>query len=541
MKTKLSNIDGFQNPEELIEVLQALISELSLDASDEEMQDVTVRIFEFLDKNLKCAALQKYAGDFFEGRALYRQAYECYKRVVDVDTDNGDAWLKFGVILYQLSHYDAAVIALERSAKLNPDCIDTYLALGKSYNKLESLDKAHQSFDKALEVDQNSLDALFQKAVLYQSCGQYDHAKELFYRILESYPDSIETYYQLVRMRYVDGNESDLIEKLQDKIEYADLEIEQKKLAHFSIANLYERSEQFDEAFEHYALGNDISDTVAYSDLEQYQKLIDDTIAGYSKETFELLKAAGNPTERPIFIVGMMRSGTTLVEQSLGQHSEIFPAGEVLKLSKTAQTLIDINSGAFHYPRDINLLSPEVIKSFGQDYLNFIDTLTPHAVRYVTDKLPFNFFHIGFIKVLFPNAKIIHCLRDPMDTCLSCYFQNFTNGPAFSRNLDTLGQFYCSYKKLMAHWDEILPEDIHNVVYEDFVQDPETQIKSILEYLNLGWDENCLNHHESKRSIKTASQWQVRQPIYQSSVKRWRKYEKHLDKLAQNLDVCLKY
>ncbi len=229
----------------------------------------------------------------------------------------------------------------------------------------------------------------------------------------------------------------------------------------------------------------------------------------------------------PIFIVGMPRSGTTLIEQILASHPALYGAGELKTMSDFART--------------VALDSPDwegallALRKLGQEYLDQVWKLAPEA-RYITDKMPGNFYHLGLIHLMLPNAKIIHSMRDPMDTCFSCYALRFAHGHEYCYDLKTLGRYYQRYTKLIRHWHDVLPAGrILDVRYEDNVADPEREARRLLGYLGLPWDPACLRFYETDRPVKTASVMQVRKPIYSSSVARWKRFEKHLGPLLDEI------
>ena len=523
------------NSEELNQDFLEAFADIKL-LAETDMDEAARQLLQLVDQYPDSIDAHQIAGEFYQGHKLYRYAYECFKKIVELDTENGDAWYQFGSTLYKLTHYDAALIAVRRAVNLISDNSDFYILLAQVNNKLERIEEAHKAYDIAFAFSPDNIEALFQRANIYASCGQKEEAKTLFEKILEIKPSRVHAFYKLIRMKEFEGSEIETIQKLQGIIEGENLSSEERYIAYFGIAHLYDRIKKYDLAFENYTLGNKESRHAPEKMHDYYDGITENSIAGYSRETFEKLRAAANPSDRPVFIVGMMRSGTTLIEQVLSQHSQITAAGEVLKLAKIADSLIGIKSGAFQYPRDISMLSPEVLGSFAQDYLHFIEHLCPEQSKFVTDKLPFNFFHVGLIKVLFPNAKIIHCKRNPLDTCLSNYMQIFERElRALNGSLEELGHFYKLYQKLMKHWHEILPDQIYDVKYEEFTENPKEQTARLLSYLKLDWEDACLEYHKSSRSVKTASQWQVQQPIYRSSINRWKKYQQHLQPLIEIL------
>jgi hypothetical protein len=260
------------------------------------------------------------------------------------------------------------------------------------------------------------------------------------------------------------------------------------------------------------------------------------------RETFtpEMLarqQAAGLTTEEPVFVVGMPRSGTSLCEQIISSHPDAFGAGELIKLREiTARAeVMALSRGGPEYPRALAHLLPHEIRELAEIYLRHIRDAAGEPKLRIVDKMPANFRNIGLMAVMFPRARIVHCRRDPMDNCLSIYFQNFGKGNGFAYDQVDLGNFYNDYRELMKAWHEVKPLRILDLQYEEVVADPERKACELIEFIGLPWDDRCLKFHEKERAVRTASAWQVRQPIYKRSVARWRRYEKHLQPLADTL------
>ncbi|MGI9465390.1 MAG: sulfotransferase family protein, partial [Aestuariivirgaceae bacterium] len=239
----------------------------------------------------------------------------------------------------------------------------------------------------------------------------------------------------------------------------------------------------------------------------------------------------GDPSERPVFIIGMPRAGTTLCEQIIASHREADGVGELDEIKNLASQL-----APQPYPAQVGQLGKNDIGNLAAKYLRRIDSLADRAALRVADKWPTNFLHLGLIAILFPNARIIHCERDPMDTCLSIYAENFS-GVAYSNDLEHIGAFYRQCRRLMAHWSNVLPTPVFNLSYEDMVENQEASTRDLLDFCGLAWDPACLEFHTTKRTVKTTSMQQVRQPIYSRSIGRWKNYERHLGPLRNALEL----
>jgi hypothetical protein len=245
-------------------------------------------------------------------------------------------------------------------------------------------------------------------------------------------------------------------------------------------------------------------------------------------------EGVGNPSEAPIFVVSMPRSGSSLTEQILASHSQVFGAGELGAITSAAAKLVGFNN--LDFPNVLKSLAPKEFNKLGENYLTYLQTISPPEFKYYTDKLPANFRLIGFILLILPNAKIVHCLRNPVETCFGCYKQVFRDeNLEYTNDLSDIGHYYQLYDKLMNHWKKLFPGKILDVYYEQMVLDQEAQSRRLLDFCGLTWEEQVLDYHKTERPVFTASNVQVRKPIYSSSLNRWKRYEKHLGPLLDIL------
>ena len=258
-------------------------------------------------------------------------------------------------------------------------------------------------------------------------------------------------------------------------------------------------------------------------------------IAGYTPAFFDDV-ATGSVSERPVFIVGMHRSGTSLVEQIISSHPEVHGAGELPEIGNIESSLIAQGDGSDSYPQSLRSLDQDKLLEHAAKYLRTLDGLSDTATR-VTDKMPGNFAQIGLIKTLFPNARIIHCKRNALDTCISNFFNAYATGNKYACDLVELGQFYLGYERLMAHWMSIFEAQLFTVSYEELVENQEDTSRSLIAYLGLPWDEQCLKQQDNRRAVNNLNSMAVRQPVYTTSVERWRRYENHLQPLIDLLRV----
>ncbi len=311
--------------------------------------------------------------------------------------------------------------------------------------------------------------------------------------------------------------------------EAGDLPENQAVQLNFTLARALDAEDKYEEAFRYLERGNRLK--AAQFDPEAHRQVVDRIIHTFSAEFFEARHGWGDLSRLPILIVGMPRSGTTLVEQILASHPDVTAGGELTYLNELSKQLA-ADIPALEYPEAIAAASATQINALGEEYVRQLAMLSRGLPR-VTDKLPPNFMRLGLIALCLPAAKVIHVRRHPFDTCLSIYFQNFEHEHAYAWDLTHLGAYYREYERLMDHWRRVVPLQTLEVQYEALVDNQEKLTRELLEYCDLSWDDRCLRFWETKRAVDTASLWQVRQPMYTRSVERWRHYESHLGPLRK--------
>jgi hypothetical protein len=303
---------------------------------------------------------------------------------------------------------------------------------------------------------------------------------------------------------------------------------------YFALGALQDRLGNYDAAFAAYAAGNDLK-RMGYSEGKD-AAFVTSLAAVFDSNRYRVMQPASGTGQVPVFIVGMPRSGTSLLEQILCSHPQVVGAGESLALGRLVERLGDITGTDSVFPEAVLHLDATTLATLADEYLAELTTGAPAALR-VTDKMPHNFAYIGLIRLMFPDARIIHCVRDPVDTCLSCYFQDFSGFHNYAYDLLHLGGHYLQYRKIMHLWAETLKIPMLEMSYENLVEQPEEQVRTLLDYCGLAWDDACLRFHESGRTIRTASYNQVRTPLYATSYGRWRNYHKHLGPLLEKLGL----
>lgn len=470
-------------------------------------------------------------------RGRHGEAYPIYKKAVTIAPNEFVLWRQFAACLNAIHQPEAASIAFKKALALNPSNIDTRIELAQTLSHAAKGEEALEAFDTAVSMAPNNPRALLGKAIQLELLGRQDEAKAAFHEAIAADKKNVVAYLRLATLNITDEEARDLLVQLEDLTSGEGLNTAGRAGVWFSCAHLHNRLKEYDAAFETYRRANETLKKQHTFDRKFYLESIDTSIEAYTPEVFEKLKDAGSQSTQPIFIVGMPRSGTTLVESILSSHPGIDPGGELAKMSEITNALQQAG-GKLRFPEDIAEMNPAHLVPFGTQYLSHLAKLQPGSKK-TTDKLPFNCLYLGLIAVLFPKATIIHCMRDPLDTCLSCYFQNFAEAKrlSFTLDLDDLAYVYTHYRRLMDHWREVLPLKIMDVQYEELIQDQEAVSRRIVAHAGEEWDDACLAFHEQERNVMTASASQVRRPIYKSSMERWRRYEKHIGPLKQALGI----
>jgi hypothetical protein len=340
----------------------------------------------------------------------------------------------------------------------------------------------------------------------------------------------------LARLDRCTSAEDGRLQELEQALARPDRSEDERVYLHFALGRMYEDLADYERAFTHFSAGNRIENSRLGYRPEAYREQVDALIETFSADFLASMTAAGAASDTPLFIVGLPRSGTTLVEQILASHPEVYGAGELSWFTKAEHDLAGFIGSGHPYPRCVAQLDKAGIDVLAKKYLDYLDTLSGHGgYRHITDKMPSNYERLGLIALLFPQARIIHCRRDPLDNAISQYCLLFQGDMGYSRDLYNLGTHYADYRRLMEHWHACLPGRILDVQYETLVVDHEGEIRRLLDFAGLAWDPACLNFFDAKRAVRTSSDFQVRKPIYATSVGRWKHYEKYLEPLQRGL------
>jgi len=432
--------------------------------------------------------------------------------------------------LRKLDRLDAALEAADRALSVAPENAEAHNARGLVLQALGKTEAALAAYDRAASLPGTAAEqGLINRAILFMEHGDSAAAEAAFDSATRMFPRSASAWFNRADLKkFTPGDPA--IARMQALIESEDIAESDRLLLHFALGKAYLDLNDSARAFAHLDAGNRMKRaTINYDPVATGAWLarVADT---FSEDLLARMGGQGAASRLPVFVVGMPRSGTTLVEQILASHGAVFGAGEL----QHVQTLV---TGLGDFPASVPRLGPDQLQAFGQRYLDTVTPLARGKIRLV-DKMPVNFVYAGLIRLILPEARIIHCRRDPVDTCLSCYSKLFTAEQSFSYDQTEIGQFHRDYQKITAHWRAVLPAThFLEVDYEAVVENVEAEARRMLAFLELEWDPACLDFHLTKRPVKTASVNQVRQPVYKSSAGRWRQHAAHLAPLLAALEI----
>ena len=447
-----------------------------------------------------------------------------YERLLERRPGFADAWFSTALMYKHALRYDDALAAYEKSIELGIDNEqEVWSNLGVLYSEMRNVDKAREMYEQALEIDSNYVPALFNLAGLHEETGERQAAVELYERILAAEPRHWDSLARLAQARKVTDADDPIIEQLEAGTRAAAGDLLQQEGLFFALGNVMDSLGNYKDAFTAYTSANELGKRRSQPyDAQVTAQAIDELIHLFDRDWIEQHATASKAS--PIFICGMFRSGSTLVEQMLGAHPEITSGGELEFL------LWLIKRNLAPYPQRVTEVSAAELEPLSDEYVRLTAQLFPD-VRNVTDKRPDNFLHLGLVKALFPQSRIVYTKRSKPDNCLSVYFQQL-GGLNYATGLDTTADYYDQHVRLMDHWMACFGDSIHTVEYEEVVRSPEPVLRALLEYLGLPWDDRCLDFTRSSAAVKTASVWQVREGLHQASSGRWTNYADYAPQLS---------
>jgi tetratricopeptide (TPR) repeat protein len=453
-------------------------------------------------------------------------AVSAFENSLKLDPTSLIALTSLGQLYLELTRRDDAIRVFRRAHEIAPDTARGQIQLARALREEGDFAGAEQALRRALELEPGSVDALEVVSNLMQQLGRFDEAVDVIDRAIELEPARNRLYFNRIYCRKATDDDRSLLAKLE---QVSPADPSEGRYVHYSLAKAYNDLGQLPEAMTHYDQANTAMRALLGNrefERDIHRAEFDRKMATFTPEFFQRHLAAGSADETPVFIVGMIRSGTTLVEQILSSHPQVTGAGELLFWFQRAHELVS---------REGDRVNAPAIQKVQADYIKLLQGIDPDAAR-VTDKMPNNYMFLGQIHLAFPKARIIHCRRHPVDNCLSIYMTPYQIPLDFAHDKANIAFVYREYQRLMAHWEAVIPaENLLKVDYETLVADPEPSVRRMVDFVGLDWDEACLRPEDNDRAVKTPSMWQVRQPVYKTSTERWRKYEPWLGEFASLL------
>ncbi len=500
-----------------------------------------------LKEDPQCAPALMEAGLVYLAIFQPDRAVVLLRRALAQDANNTRVMQALGDACQQLGRWNDAVDYYEDARRNGRENVTLLYNLATVYRAVGRFDEAESVYRETLDLQGNFVEAQAGLAELYETTGRHDKARRIVDEFANDLKKPIAPFGNVVtRLARRSGKIEEAITFLQRSLTEQGLSKENRAQLFFQLGSLYEYDERWDDAFNSYRQANSLFPKSF--DADGYDRFIDGLISAFSPERLAEYPRSENVSELPVFIVGMPRSGTSLVEQIVAAHPLVYGAGELDILSRLVASLSKRLHSREPYPTCLGGLTAGVIEALSSDYLRVLgdasravvsDNTDDDTYQRITDKMPHNFTHMGLISLMFPRARVIHCTRNPIDTCFSCYATSLSATHSYANSLEDLVSAYRAYERLMMHWGSVLdPTMMMEVSYESLVENTESGAKALMEFLGLPWDEGCLSFHENERITLTASQDQVSRPVYTTSISRAAHFREHLGVLYQGLSSC---
>ncbi|MFL2722175.1 MAG: tetratricopeptide repeat-containing sulfotransferase family protein [Gammaproteobacteria bacterium] len=538
------------------------LSNYYLKHDDEEKSDEVIQTFFESDKSYS----ELYKGIRHVKAGRFKLAEESYKKVLKKDNNNIDALRLLGLLAFKNKNYSIAENLFIRAIKIDQHFHLLWDNLAKVYRIQNKLEKSKKAFKNLIKLDPYNLEALVALGTIYVKLADYDegiktyqkvlslknnnprvylsmgHAlktvgrrkecEDAYHKAITLYPLCGEGYWSLANLKTYKFSEAQILQmenSLDDKIQ------EQEKIQmFFALGKAYESKGDYKKSFTFYEKGNWMQRKIVEYNAQENANNIDSIIDFFQKNKSVIDFNSGYEAQDPIFILGLPRAGSTLLEQILSSHSCIEGTQELHNIMTIGRRIKSLNNSE-NYLNNLLELDSKSIKMYGKMFID--ETMWARNEKELfIDKMPNNFPHIGLIKMILPNAKIIDARRNPMDGCFSCFKQYFAKGQHFTYDLDDIARYYKDYLRLMDFWNKFFPGSIHTVLYEDVINNSEEEVRKMLNYLQLPFEESCMDFYKSSRPVKTASSEQVRQPIYKSALNYWKNFENDLSVLSKHFN-----
>lgn len=485
-----------------------------------------------------------------DGRQLYEQgliceqsgdfaaAFEAYRRSAKANPRVAAPYVGLSRMLLQNHQRTEAIACLERATHCEPGNPAVHTLLGRALAQDGQLERSQHSFEQALQLNPEALDAVIGLAGVFEDLGERSRAAATYSHLLKHVPDNPEGLAGLLAVA-----EGETLAVAIEDSQAAMLHAQDRDAAliGYALGKVLARRGEHEAAFTAWTQANSARRRVAGTfDRDTFDRRIQRLIDIFCSDFFASRRNWGVASTRPVFVVGLPRSGTTLTEQILSSHPSVFGAGELDLLTDLATATPDrLGRNDPPWPETASHLTETLVGDIAQDHLSRLTALAPESTTHVIDKQPLNFWHLGLVALTLPNAKIIHCQRDIRDNGLSIFAENFNPEQRWATDLADLAYYWQGYKRLMQHWQEVTGLDILEVNYEDTVANLEDQARRLTNFLDLPWDDVVMTFHQTDRAVQTPSRWQVRRPLYASSAGRWRHYEQQLAPLSEAREQAL--
>ena len=460
-------------------------------------------------------------------------AIEQYEKALAIRPDFPEVYNNLGNALSSAGRGDEAITQYRQALALRPAYAGAHNNLGTALLAHRRPEEALTHYRQALAWEPDNADIHNNLGIALNTLGEFAPASQAFARAISISPRKPEFYLNILGLKRMTADDPLLVAMLELYRDVASLDVHSQIALHFALGRAFEDLGEHARSSQHLIMGNALKRRELIYDEVATLELFERTQATFTTELMDDKRGAGDLSRIPVFVLGMPRSGSTLVEQILASHSQVFGAGELADLSDSIDVVARLNN--WSYPEMVARMSSEQLRQLGMSYVDRIRARAPAAAR-IVNKMPANFASIGLIHLVLPNARIIHTSRDPVDTCLSCFSLLFAGGHPYSYDLAELGRYYRGYHRLMQHWRAVLPAGVMlEVRYEDVVSDLCGQARAMVRHCGLEWEDACRDFHDTKRTVRTASLMQVREPLYKRSIGSWRRYEKHLGPLLEAL------
>ena len=473
-------------------------------------------------------------GKIIDAEALLRRA-------VEIAPDFHQAWHNLGSVLIDSQKWQEAVKAFKELVALKPEDDLAWAGMGNASSNLGDVDAAILAFEQSLSINPQSAGVHMSLAHMYKTVGRLEDALASYRESIRLKPDLGESYWSMANLK-IFKFEDEEVAAMEAQLENAELSEQARVHFEFSLGKAYEDRKDYDSAWQHYSAGNQQNRGLVDYDPVEFELLQSRIQSVFSPEFVNQHLGLGHDAPDPIFIVGLPRSGSTLVEQNLSSHSQVEGTSELPNAANIAYSTAKYRSDGLTFPGTLGELTARDWAAYGKEYLQQVKHHRVEGTPLFIDKMPNNFSFVGWIKLILPNAKIINTRRFPLDSLLGAHKQLFAKGQNFTYDEFELAEYYQQYVKIMGHWHQVFPGEVLDVHYEDTVTRLEWQVRRVLEFCGLPFEEQCLRYYENKRAVKTASSEQVRQPIYTSALGLWQRYETNLDlwkdELKDVIEAC---